>query len=526
MSTPSGRVAFFALVLLSLFVFGSGSPRAQSGASYQDLYNQGLKAIYEQNRPHDAIRLFSQAHAVDGRQWPAPFMVGYIYRSSLKQPAQAVPYLQKSAELAPDAPLPFNELTVAYAELGRFGEALEAGKRALSVYETKGEAPSDWLRNHVAYLYFKNGDIPTAQETATPDSGLAKMLKPKQIDIRWPVNLAETFRKWGVRENERVAITLPVDRPYHTLISANVEGAGIGLSKLEARGNRFLVLTRRGEEWPDQAVLSFRVRQTLVAELPGRRADFRAVTDESDPNYDFATDNGGGYYSQTESDFRDFVERVTSSADSEGEKADILLRHLRANFRYGPRRADRNIYEIFRSGTGDCGYYTVVAMGFLRARKIPVRFLYGFNAVYNPPLPHAVVEIYEAGKDRWVPHDPQSDDYYGLNNPGFVAFTAYPVDTGNPRSWNPSTPDNIRYVDTMNFFWADSQVARRQQVTVRELEVASRAVVRRRALKPASGTDERKAGLRSHRAPETRAPALPRSDGPPPVVGRPTPARR
>ena len=513
------------LPILGIILLVSLTPdrfEAQGTGPYQELYGRGIRAIYEQHLPHDAIRLFQQAHQVDPRQWPAPFMVGYIYRSDLKQPAAAAAYLEKAAALGPESPLPLNELTATYAELGRFVQALDTGKAALALYESKGEAPSDWLRNHVAWLHFKQGDVAAALQTATPGNGLFKLLRPKEITIRWPVSLAAVFRKWGVGSEEKVAITVPVDRPYQTLVSADVlvsEGF-ISTEKLEARGNRFLVLSRSAGAWPEQATLVFRVHQTIVGELPGRKGQF-AAANEDDPNFEFAVYDGGGYFSQSDARLVDLVARTSAAASTEGEKADLLLRHLRANFRYGARTADRNILEIFQSGSGDCGYYAVVAMGFLRARRIPVRFLYGFNAVYNPPLPHAVIEMYEAGRDRWVPHDPQADDYFGIINPGFVAFTAYPPDASDPRSWNPQTAGGIRYVDTMNFFWSDSGIARRQQIAVRDLDVPARSLARKRSLRPPSGAEERTVGVRGQRLPPPAAAPSPRPGGPPPFAGKP-----
>lgn len=123
-----------------------------------------------------------------------------------------------------------------------------------------------------------------------------------------------------------------------------------------------------------------------------------------DAEYAWASENADGLFALDNPEFIRKMNSLSAHVSTPGEKADVLLRHLRANFKYGEKPQGGNVSDWLEFGSGDCGYFTFIAIAMLRS-GIPVRGLYGVGPWTDPPpaLPHSILEIYDASTGRMVP---------------------------------------------------------------------------------------------------------------------------
>ncbi|TGL60252.1 transglutaminase domain-containing protein [Leptospira ognonensis] len=224
-------------------------------------------------------------------------------------------------------------------------------------------------------------------------------------------------------------------------------------TRIAKRGNQFFEIEKsQSEEWPETIQLKFKVEQNLKS-MTSRPAKLKAAR-AGDENYAWASENRDGLFALEDPEFIAKVNQITANGRTLGEKADLALSYLRSHYTYGERVSGDSVKEWLDQGTGDCGYFTYIAIGMLRALKIPVRGLYGIGpwADPAPALPHSILEIYDASKNQWFPHDPQSEQLFGVINTSYIPFTA-----GNPKQDAAVlSEDGVWEIDSVWFFWNGS----------------------------------------------------------------------
>lgn len=420
----------------------------------QESYNLGIDLLYKQNKPEEALVQFKRALREDG-QWSRPFMAGYTLKVYLKRPAEALDYLARAASLVQgEDEIAYREYVQCLEILGKTDEAIKQNQSAQRILREKGKTPTPWFAENLAWLYYQKGDFANAARLAPPGSWVSQQVQDRSIEIDWKIRLTQLLEAWRLQDQKTIRLTLPVDRPYQKLVSAKVTGIGpqrIRTRRVSSRGNQFVELTRTGDTWPEQVRLQLSVEQNMrpIASHPAglRRAS------SSDAEYAWASENADGLFALDNPQFISRMNTIARDGRTPGEKADILLRYLRANFKYGEKAEGGNVNDWLEFGSGDCGYFTFIAIAMLRSQGIPVRGLYGIGPWNDPApaLPHSILEIYDASTGQWFPHDPQSENLFGVINPSYVPFTA-----GSPKNEAAVLTDGIWEIDTVWFFWTGS----------------------------------------------------------------------
>lgn len=418
-------------------------------------YNDGIDLLYKQNRPEEALAAFQRALAVEGRDWSRPFMVGYTLKAYLKRNEEALPYLKRAVDLVKGQDeVAYREYVQCLEILGRTDDAIRENQASQAALQRAGKTPSAWFPENLAWLYYTKGDFERARRFAPPGSWVAGQLSDRTIEIDWRIKLTGLLDAWRLTDQKTLRLTLPVDRPYQKLKSVRITQGGSSLSwkRVQGRGNNFLEITRKGAAWPEEFRLLLTVEQNMRP--VSRRPAGLAPAGEGEEVYPWASENADGLFSLDNPAFIEKMNRIAAPGRTTGEKADLLLRYLRANFKYGEKPDSGNTAEWLEFGSGDCGYFTFIAIAMLRSQGIPVRGLYGIGPWTDPPpaLPHSILEIYDASSGQWLPHDPQSEALFGVINPSYVPFTA-----GNPRNEAAVlASDNVWEIDTVWFFWNGS----------------------------------------------------------------------
>jgi tetratricopeptide (TPR) repeat protein len=446
------KVILYPLEFLILF-FTTTLLFAQSGTDY---YNKGIDLLYNKNKPNDALEAFTKANVLEPNSWSKPFMIGYTLKNYLQKPAEALPFLEKSWDLnAEGDELPYKETIICLEQNRKLDDAIARNLKAQSSLKTLNKTPSAWFQENLAWLYYSKGDTNKAIQYAPEGSWIKEQLSPKVISIDWNIQLTKLLSAWNITDGNTLRITLPIDRPYQKILSVNLtsEGNALRINRLSKRGNQFLQLEKStGIEWPDEISLTLKIEQNLKS-MTTRPAKLRA-SQPNDPNYAWASENRDGLFALDDPEFIDQVNQITANGRTLGEKADLALSYLRSHYAYGERVSGNSVKEWLDQGTGDCGYFTYIAIGMLRALKIPVRGLYGIGPWSDPApaLPHSILEIYDASKNQWFPHDPQSEQLFGVINSSYIPFTA-----GNPKQDAAVLGDDgIWEIDSVWFFWNGS----------------------------------------------------------------------
>jgi len=440
---------YFVLYLLCFYT----SLFAQSAS---ENYSKGIDLLYSKNRPSEALEYFLAANQQEPNIWSRPFMVGYTLKNYLQKPNEAYAYLEKSSDLNYEGDeLPFKETILCLEQIKKIDAAISRNLKSQATLKSLSKIPSSWFQENLAWLYFSKGDTNKALQSAPDGSWVKEQLSPKLITIEWKLQLTQLLTAWKIGEGNIIRITLPLERPYQKLISLNLQSEGNPLKtkRISKRGNQFLEIERdEHSDWPDEIHLSLKVEQNLKS-MTSKPAKLRATL-ENDENYEWASENRDGLFALDNPEFIAQVNDITASGRTLGEKADLALSYLRTHYKYGERVSGSSVKEWLDQGTGDCGYFTYIAIGMLRALKIPVRGLYGIGPWTDPApaLPHSILEIYDASKNQWFPHDPQSEQWFGVINPSYIPFTA-----GNPRQDAAvQAEDGIWEIDSVWFFWNGS----------------------------------------------------------------------
>ncbi|MDZ4724558.1 MAG: transglutaminase domain-containing protein [Leptospira sp.] len=470
-------IKFVFLVLLSSPFYSENIYSQSSGI---EAYNQGIDLLYNKNQPNEALTKFKMANELEPEQWSRPFMIGYTLKNYLQNPKEALSYLQKASELNNDLDeMPFKETIICLENLRKLDDAITYNLKFQNTIRGGNKNPSPWFQENLAWLYYTKGDTNKAIQYAPEGSWVQQQLAPKEIRIDWNIRLTKLLSSWRIQDGNTIRITLPLDRPYQKLISYKLTepNSNLNTSEISKRGNRFLQLEKpNNEDWPEQIQLSLVIEQNAKS-LTNRPAKLKA-SKLGDPNFDWASENREGLFSLDDPEFISQVNQITRSGRSLGEKADLALNYLRANYKYGTRVEGNSVKSWLDQGTGDCGYFTYIAIGMLRALKIPVRGVYGIGPWTDPSpaLPHSILEIYDASKNQWFPHDPQSDQLFGVINPSYVAFTA-----GNPKQDAAVlAEDGVWELDSVWFFWNGSgaDTINFQVQTKNQTSVASRSLTK------------------------------------------------
>ncbi|MCE9597965.1 MAG: hypothetical protein K8S54_08350 [Spirochaetia bacterium] len=446
--TISNQIRIF--LVLSPFVLSALF--AESG---QDAYNRGIDLLYKHNQPAAALESFKRANSLEGDQWSRPFMVGFTLKAYLKKFDEALPYLSRAAGLEREGEeLPYKEYIQCLELVRKLDDAIAQNNLAQSKIKAAGKTPSAWFGENIGWLYFLKGDFEKAQKFSPPGSWVRNQLADRRISIDWRLKLPQLLNEWRLADQKTIRLTLPVERAFQKLTSAkfSATGAKIQTKRVTRRGNQFLEVTRLGDRWPTELRMQLTVQQTMrpIARHPAGLA----AAKPGDANYAWASENNDGLFSLDDPEFIARVEQISSKGRTTGEKADLLLNYLRANYKYGEKPSSGNVKDWLAYGSGDCGYFTFIAIGMLRAIHVPVRGLYGVGPWSDPPpaLPHSILEIYDASSAQWFPHDPQSESYFGVINPSYVPFTA-----GSPKNEAAVlAEDKVWELDTVWFFWNGS----------------------------------------------------------------------
>jgi len=434
-------------------LFFSTTLFAQSGTEF---YNKGIELLYNKNKPTEALEYFTKANQIEPNTWSRPFMIGYTIKNYLHRPSDAYPFLEKSWDLNTEGDeLPFKEMITCLEQLKKLEEAISYNLKAQTKLKSLNKTPSSWFQENLAWLYFSKGDTNKAIQFAPDGSWVKEQLAPKLITIEWNIQLTKLLSAWNIGDGKIIRITLPIDRPFQKLMSAELKSQGYDLKtkRISKRGNQFLEIERdEYSQWPDEINLSLKIEQNLKS-MSSKPAKLKAAS-MGDPNYEWASENRDGLFALDNAEFIAQVNEITLNGRTLGEKADLALSYLRSHYTYGERVSGNSVKEWLDQGTGDCGYFTYIAIGMLRALKIPVRGLYGIGPWTDPApaLPHSILEIYDASKNQWFPHDPQSEQWFGVINPSYIPFTA-----GNPKQDAAvQGEDGIWEIDSVWFFWNGS----------------------------------------------------------------------
>ncbi|HNE22530.1 MAG TPA: transglutaminase domain-containing protein, partial [Leptospiraceae bacterium] len=435
-------------LLLLLVCLSSLASQPQSQAAY----DRGIDALYNQKQPDRALEFFREAYRLDPNVWSRPFMIGYTLNAYLNQPSEALPFLNRAWALndANDE-LPYKETIQCLEKLQRWDAAIAKNQDAQKRLKAARKTIGSWYPENLAWLYWQKGDTTRALAIAPAGSWVRSQLAPRTIEFTWRLQLAKLLEEWRLTSFDKIRLSLPIDRPFQSLKSVSLTsslGDSLKTRRVARRGNNFLELEKAQEdEWPAEVVLKVKVEQNLK-NMVARPAGLQPAR-VGDENYEWAVENKDGLFSQDDPEFIAKVEEISRPGRTTGEKADLLLNYLRANFKYGKRVEGDTVHSWLKQGTGDCGYFTYIAIGMLRAIKVPVRGLYGIGPWTDPPpaLPHSILEIYDASTGQWFPHDPQVASQYGIIDPSYV-----PLMAANPKQdVAVLSPDNVWELDTTWF---------------------------------------------------------------------------
>ncbi len=444
------RIAIFTFVALSFTL-------PQRADDYDSRYAQAINLLYQQNQPQQAFDIFADLdHREPERSWATAFMCGYALRVYLKKPAESLPYLIRSRKLVKgENEDPYKNAIQAREDLKDYAGALRESDAALKDLRAYGKTASPWFAENRAYILMQLGRFDEALRTAPPGSWVSTQLAPREIRIEWKLNFAKLMQQWGIAGEKTVRLSQPLERAYQKVLQRDADLPPTITSRYVTRdGLRYLELNRaEGTEWPAQITLRFLLKHEPAR---GNRNMRLAAVSEGSQLYAYASDNAGGTFSLDNEEFISLVHSITARGRTQTEKAILALDYVRANFRYGtkPNLAKWNAHDALKFGSGDCGYYSYISIAMLRALKIPVRGIYGLNQWHDPApaLPHAILEIYDAGSRQWLPHDPQSPLHFGFINTNYVPlFAPNPMQSNSYRA-----ADGVVEIDTTYFFWSGS----------------------------------------------------------------------
>ena len=429
-------ICFSVIVFLAEPDFASGAPK--------------------ENDPQRTIAIYMEKEQKIPADWKIPFSIGQLYKHKLKDCESALaPYERAMEKSAYSEWLPVIEAGYCYLKLKRDYRALTA----LEKYLTGGGAITTPLsRAFVAQVYSRNGSPEKALPFAISGSALWNRASTKTIKLDWRIPLNSALNGMRLASRDRIRITLPPDRPYQKLLSwsitetseINLRGFSIRKSTVEINDNRYAELRRGSDGWPEEVLLHIEVEQKMFSMFRDGKPNIPTITDPLSPLYEPAHLNPRNEYSLETPEFIAIATKAAGTNSSTAERTKALLNYLRANFKYAERLVSPSAgaLAVLRSGQGDCGFYSFMAMALLRTQEIPVRRAYGMNLLRKGTT-HAIIEIFDEATGQWFPHDPIIASYYGFINPMYVVFSSDPDKHGK------KTIDGIAHISTPLFWWVN-----------------------------------------------------------------------
>jgi len=407
-----------------------------------------------ESNPQRAITLYMEAEQKSPVDWKIPFFIGQLYKHKLKDCASAVgPYERAMEKSSYSEWLPVIEAGYCFAKLKRDDRALTTVEKYLAA---GGAITTQNSRDFLAGMYSRNGLPEKALPFASKGSALWSRASTKTIRLDWRIPLDLALTKIRLASRDRIRITLPPDRPYQKLLAWSIietpetinSGFSVNNNTIAIDDNRYVELCRGPNNWPKEILLHLEIEQKMSSMFKDGKPNIVAIKDLSSPLYEAAHLNPRNEYSLESPEFLSIASTASGTNDLLAVKTKALLNYLRANFKYDKRRVPRSegALAVLRSGQGDCGFYSFMAMALLRTQGIPVRFVYGLNLLRKGTT-HAIIEIYDSATNQWFPHDPIIASYYGVINPMYVVFSS---DTDRHRK---KIIDDIVHIDTPRFWW-------------------------------------------------------------------------
>lgn len=396
------------------------------------------------------IETLQAREAENPQDWKIPFKIGQIYKHERKDCARALPAYERSAEKSGyrEAQV-LIEMGFCSSKLGQNEKTIQAFERHLAL--TGGRLDSEKARSLLASAYLRDGHPEKALPFAKPGSPAWIRASDKTMRLEMKIAWKEALGRFRLENEKKIRITLPLDRPYQRLLSYEIKSTGRGVEvsrePVVVGLNRYAEISR-GDAWPDEIVLTMLVSQRVASIFEGSGPEMRVVHEAASPLYAEASFNPDNEYSLNDEEFL----RIVDASYHRDSPVDVGVResmdYLRSHFKYARRRLQRKAgaLAVWKSGQGDCGFYSMLAMAMLRARGIPVRRLYGLNILRDGST-HVIVEMYDDRTRQWFPHDPIIAHYFGFINPMYIPFSSDLHVHGRKRI------DGVAHIDTPEFFW-------------------------------------------------------------------------
>jgi len=126
----NSHTLIISLVLIIIFVALGSSVSLSQDKSIEELYFQGVDLLENKKQYEKALTYFQQVIELDPDHAEARFQIGKIFRNT-NQFEKAVTYYINAINLKPDYNSAYYGLGLAYLELQKNKDALEAFKQAI-----------------------------------------------------------------------------------------------------------------------------------------------------------------------------------------------------------------------------------------------------------------------------------------------------------------------------------------------------------------------------------------------------------
>lgn len=186
----AARFHFPAILLFALLLTLAASSENLSQtktydlAKAEDLNRQGVLKV-SRKQFNDAAQLFALSIEADPR-FPQGHMNLGTALMLLGKPAEGLPHIRRSIELAPDSHEAMNQLGVTYDKLGKPDQAIEAFRRSV---ELKPDYALGYF--NLGAAYFWEGKLDLAKEALER----SKSLDPKRVDSRMYLSVLHAKQK-------------------------------------------------------------------------------------------------------------------------------------------------------------------------------------------------------------------------------------------------------------------------------------------------------------------------------------------
>lgn len=405
-----------------------------------------------QEQVRKLIARHEAAEAAEPANWRHPFAIGQAYKHKLMDCASALVAYERAIQKSSHTE--FRPIIEAWSCLKKQGDESRILYHFDQYLSQGGKIEDEKHRESAARLFAAFGRPERVLELAKEGTQLYNRHSAKIITIQMRIGFVNALKKHKSTDADIVRLAMPLERAYQKLLSWSIVpvGKANGFTVLpnlvQVGENRYAELRRSGA-WPQELDVRVQVEQSPVSLIANGTIDAQPVTNPTTVNYAEATHNPENWYSLDDPDFVALASQIVEGAASSHDKVVRLLDYERAHFRHAPRLLKRSdgAYKVLKSGQGDCGYFSFVAMALLRTQRYPTRFLYGMGIFSAGNSPHAIIEVFDKAKSQWIPIEPQSKKKFGASKPNFVVFTTAIHKHGTQRI------DGILHFDTPRFHW-------------------------------------------------------------------------